>query len=403
MSLWRMAYRQLLASPRLLVATCATLVATTALVLVMGVMSEELDRSLKQEAGYCDLVVGAPGSPLQSVLSSIYHIDQPTGNIPTEVLAKVRGDVRVAGAAPLSLGDNYKGYRIVGTDLSFFELSGVDKNERLMNLEKGSLFSEPFEAVLGSRAASGLGLNIGSTFAGRHEAFKYKVVGILKPSNTSQDRGVFVSQESVWLVHQKELSSHAVFSPVQRKSTNQASDEITAILVQLKSAGSRFWVAESLRKDASLSVASPLEEILKLTQSFVKPIIALFKWIAWLITLIVAVSLATLMALILKQQSRDFGIARCLGASPKDLYVLQAYLVGWRLLIGLLGGLVLGYGVLSVMALLINQQTGLYLNVWVFPSSVRWHLFLVNAVSALVIAVPLVLMLRKEATRMLNA
>lgn len=51
--------------------------------LLIGI--QQLDASVKNQfengLGSIDMVVGAKGSPLQLVLSSVLHIDNPTGNI----------------------------------------------------------------------------------------------------------------------------------------------------------------------------------------------------------------------------------------------------------------------------------------------------------------------------------
>ena len=69
-----------------------------------------------------DAVVGAKGSPLQLILSSIHHIDIPTGNISYQNARKIIKHPAIKSATPISLGDNFQNFRIVGTNKSFLKL-----------------------------------------------------------------------------------------------------------------------------------------------------------------------------------------------------------------------------------------------------------------------------------------
>ena len=80
-----------------------------ALVCAVLALRHESERALSRDAGLYDLVAGGKGSPLQLVLSSVYHLDSPTGNIPYKEYERIRSDPRVEWAAPVGLGDNYLG------------------------------------------------------------------------------------------------------------------------------------------------------------------------------------------------------------------------------------------------------------------------------------------------------
>src|SRR5690606_17281908 len=87
--------------------------------------SRQLENQLERNSAGIDLVVGAKGSPTQLILSSIYHVDNPTGNISLQEAQALSKHPMIARAVPLALGDNYKGHRIVGTDSSFLALYGL--------------------------------------------------------------------------------------------------------------------------------------------------------------------------------------------------------------------------------------------------------------------------------------
>ncbi len=93
----------------------------TFVVLVQG----QLSRQLARDAPGIDLVVGAKGSPLQLILSALYHVDVPTGNVPLAALDQLRRNRLVAQVIPVSLGDNFRGFRIVGTEPALIEHYGA--------------------------------------------------------------------------------------------------------------------------------------------------------------------------------------------------------------------------------------------------------------------------------------
>ena len=147
-----------------------------------------------------DIVVGAKGSPLQLILSSVYHIDIPTGNIPMKDAQKWMNHPQVRTAIPLALGDNWRGYRIVGTTRGYLEHYGAE-------ITKGRVWNKPFEALTGADIPLGLG----KTFSGAHGSVgwrpyytqmrNYTVVGRLSKTGSILDRLILTSVDSVLLIH----------------------------------------------------------------------------------------------------------------------------------------------------------------------------------------------------------
>jgi len=178
-------------------------VAMLVLLLQFGAQASE---RFERDARGVDLVVGSKGSPLQLILSSVFHVDQPTGNIPLSSLELLRNDPAVARAVPLALGDNFRGYRIIGTDASFGELYQTE-------LADGRSFDGEMEAVLGAQVAADTGAALGQKFVGNHgfandesgdqshDHAPFETVGILAPTGSVVDRLILTSVESVWDVH----------------------------------------------------------------------------------------------------------------------------------------------------------------------------------------------------------
>src|SRR4249920_3729109 len=116
-------------------------------IVVLLLFSHQLERRLERDARGIDLVVGAKGSPLQLILSCVYHIDIPTGNIPLQDAEKLKRNPLIKAMVPLALGDSFEGFRIVGTNHDYVSLYAG-------KMAQGKLWERPFEAVLGSAVAA---------------------------------------------------------------------------------------------------------------------------------------------------------------------------------------------------------------------------------------------------------
>lgn len=216
-----------------------------------------------------DIVVGAKGSPLQLVLSSVYHMDIPTGNIPYDAAKKWAGHRDVKTAIPLALGDNWKGFRIVGTTRAYPAHYGAV-------IADGRLWATPFEAVAGART----GLRNGQEFSGAHGLLEsghshdhgtYKIVGTLKPTGTVLDRLILTSIDSVLMIHGHEALEE------RHENHNHDHDhhhhdhappkapEITALLLTAKSPLAAVNLPRTINRESRLQAASPAREITRLT------------------------------------------------------------------------------------------------------------------------------------------
>lgn len=174
-----------------------------AIILITILTYHQINDKFKNNSGGIDLVIAAEGSRLQSVLCNLYQVDNPTGNINYARTGFARMHPMVEKAIPISIGDNFKGYRILATTNEYLSLYGGEIGE-------GKLWEKPLEATIGSGIAEKFGLKIGDNFAGGHglgESIEehtdqpYTVVGILKQSNTVLDNLLLTSLESVWILH----------------------------------------------------------------------------------------------------------------------------------------------------------------------------------------------------------
>ena len=275
-------------------------------------LSTQVEKRLRSNSKSIDLVVGAKGSPLQLVLSALYHLDAPTGNIALSSLDTLRADPLVRRVIPLSVGDSVRGYRIVGSEPEFLDLYSA-------SILEGKIFEAPMQALLGSEVAQQLGLKLGDTFVSSHGLSEgsdqhtnnpFKVVGILKQSGGVIDRLCLTSLESVWQMHQH----HESGAKYSEQSNLSSQKQVTAALIQYKSPIAAATLPRKINSESSLQAASPAVEITRLMHLLglgVKTLQLLSS-----IVLLAAI-LSALIALtnMLDQRRLDFAIMRAMGAS----------------------------------------------------------------------------------------
>ncbi|MEO0571653.1 MAG: FtsX-like permease family protein [Bacteroidota bacterium] len=204
MKLGFVAYKNMISKPLNMVLSLLLLVLSVSLVTFVLQLSKQLNGQMDKNINPVDMVVGAKGSPLQLVLSSVLHIDTPTGNVKLEEAEQIMNHPFVGSAIPVSYGDNYKGYRILGTEPEYLE-----RYEAV--LQEGRLFDTSFEIVAGNAVAQKLRLKIGDKIISSHglaaaggeahEDNPYTIVGILEPSGTVVDQLLICNLESIWDAH----------------------------------------------------------------------------------------------------------------------------------------------------------------------------------------------------------
>jgi putative ABC transport system permease protein len=316
------------------------------IVLLLLVVSQ-LEERMHRDARGIDLVVGAKGSPMQLILSGIYHVDAPTGNIPLSSVEMLSSNKMVKRAIPLALGDSWKGYRIVGAPRGYPEHYGA-------TLESGRLHDKPMEAVLGAEVAARTGVAVGGTFTGvhglgaeggsEHADAPYTVVGILNRTNSVLDRLVLTSIESVWQVHEEHQGPE---DEADRKALEEAR-EVTVLLVQYASPLAAATLPRQINAQSELQAASPAYETARLFRIVGVGIEALR---AFALVLIVAAGLSVFIALYnaLEERRYDLAVMRTLGASRAKLFGLLMTEGVVLSLLGAMLGLALGHVLASAL------------------------------------------------------
>lgn len=373
MSLLRLALRYLRARTLVTVLTLLSVALGTALVCGVLTLKRESEAAFGREAGLLDLIVGGKGSALQLVLSCLYHLDVPTGNVPYRDYERLSRDPRVSWAAPIGLGDNYAGYRIVGTERVFFDFPDRE-GKAFFRIAEGRVFEADFEVVLGHQVAVTTGLRVGDEFAGTHGLvpvpgaevhgdFPYRVCGILAPTGTTQDRAIFGTLKSVWEIHETEDRLH---SAIQGRATlhRQQERETTAILLRLETPGLRLWMADEIRQRSDGIAAIPVNEVLRLYRGVIGPARQALLAVAGVVVVVSCMAILATLLQAGERRRRDVAILRTLGATRYEIATLL-FLEGLLLtLAGLALGFLLGHGGLALVGGWVREASGFLLHPW---------------------------------------
>jgi putative ABC transport system permease protein len=293
-----------------------------------------------------DMVVGAKGSPLQLILSSVYHIDSPTGNISFEEAEEISNNKMVGSSIKLLYGDNYKGFRIVGAEKKLMELyKGV--------IKQGKEWNSPYEVLVGSKVYEKLNIKVGDDLVTSHGLREtgqshsdksFKVVGLLESSNSVMDQLIITSPESVWDIH----SAH----DHEEDKHEEENKEITAMLIKFKSPMNIIRFPRQINENTNLQAAVPSYEISRLFKLFGFGIETL-TYLAYLIIIVSGFSLFINLFNSMNDRKYEMAFIRTLGASRFQL----SRMIIFESLILTIAGFVIGllfsrFGVMFVSSLM---------------------------------------------------
>ncbi len=364
--LWKIAWKNIIYKPLSTALSICLLLFGVGIISLLLLIQNRLEQKFERDLENIDLVIGAKGSPLQLVLSAVYHLDAPTGNVKLADARKIMENPMVAEAIPLAYGDSYMGYRILGTTTDYL-------NKYNSQLSEGKTFSKSMEALLGADVARRSGLQVRETFNGTHgdvkgghvhENHPYTVVGILKKTNTVLDQLVLTNIESVWQVHAHEDDHsptldtiHAIgldFDHDHDHNHDHSHDhhdhsahvitadsmEITAILMKYKSKLSALNMPRIINEQTNMQAVLPALEINRLFYMLGIGATTL-KYIAGGIMIMAGFSVFFVLYGRLRERKYELALMRSVGYRPSHLFgllvlegvllALLGYALGWIL------------------------------------------------------------------------
>lgn len=402
----------------------------TALSISVSLQERALRMGSAKAADRFDLVIGAPGSETQLVLSSVFLQPSALTLIPAQVLDDVQKNPLVAWAAPVAFGDFYQGMPIVGTNSALV----TDGGKR--QLQAGRVFADGFEAVVGA----GTGLSLGATFspvhgqvgeegAHAHEAVHYTVVGILPADGSAWDNAILVPVSAVWRVHgipvpgehdhehdhdhehaasdAGETHGHEHDAETEDEHHHdeaenehpEASDGhhhdagIPAIVVKPQSIAGAYQL-RSLYRSSSTQAVFPGEVLVKL-YSILGDIRALLMYIAIGTQGLVGMAVALVAVMHLRQRQKQIGALRAFGAPRTGVFALIWTGLMSLVCVGVAFGVALGYFAAQAVALVMSEKSGFVLPIALGLEDL-WFVLLLLSVAALVLTVPALLAYRQS-------
>ena len=289
-----------------------------------------------------DLIVGSRTSSIQLLLYSVFRIGNATNNITWESYEDIINRDEIAWSVPISLGDSHKGFRVMGTNIEFFDRYKYRGGQSL-EIEEGSYFNDLYDVVLGFGVAEKLGYQIDSPLIVSHglQSFTdhddqpFKVSGILAKTGTPVDNTVIVSLQAIEAIHVDWSSGTKIQgqeTPIdQIRKMNLSPKNITAALVGVKSKLQVFklqrWINEY--PEEALSSILPgvaLQELWRI----VGIVENLLLGISVVVIFTTLIGMAAIVFSSLNERRREMAIWRAMGAPPSiiiGLLMIEAFII----------------------------------------------------------------------------
>jgi putative ABC transport system permease protein len=399
MSLWRIAWRSIEQRGLASALTALSIALGVALVVTVLVVHEVVDRSFRRGAQGYNLIVGAnKRSGLELVLSTAYHLGGSVENLPYSFLQKfTEGPYAddVEAAIPVCVGDNYRGFRVVGTVPEMFtKLQYLEGQPYRFAAGKNFSLAGHEEVVIGAEAARKTGLKMGDTFrpthgldqagGAGHEHQPLRVVGVLERTDTPVDRAIYMSIDGFYHLeghshlaavaekhskseHSKAEHSKAEHSKVEHHDADAHHDhdeaipddakQISAILVNAKP-----WkvlnLARRINQEPQAQAAMPAREIADLFDRVVGNLQLLLLLMAVLVVVVAGIGMLVSIYNSMSDRRREIAIMRALGARRRT--VMMVVLLE-SILLALGGGALgvfLGHGLLGLLGPALQEQVG---------------------------------------------
>ena len=362
-------------------------------------VSTQLDNAFERDLAGIDVVVGAKGSPMQLILAGVFHIDVPPGNIPLAAVQELQKSPQVAQLIPISLGDTFRGFRIVGTAPTYAAHYGA-------TLAQGVMWAGSMQAVVGAQVARSTGLAAGNKFIGSHGLGgaghahgdnPYQVTGVLAPCGCVLDRLVLTATESVWQVHEK-----ATALDEGDQKILETEREITLALIRYKSPLAAVSFPRFINTNTEMQAAAPAVEITRLLRMVGVGTDVLRGFGA---VLLVTAGLSVFIALwnAVRERRPDLAMLRMLGATPgkvAGLVLCEALLLA---LMAIALGLTLGHLLTHLAGYWMQTERSLPLTGWTWLAAEWWVPGLGLGVALLAALLPALGAYRLDVTTLLNS
>ena len=312
----------------------------------LSLASHQINQAFERDLAGIDVVVGAKGSPMQLILSGVFHIDAPTGNVPLAAVKQLEQHPQVAQLIPLSLGDSLRGFRIVGSTPDYL-------THYQARFAQGGGWTAPMQAVLGAQVAAQTGLKVGDRFAGSHGLAgggdshgqtPYVVSGVLAAGGSVLDRLVLTALDSVWQVHE----DHTALDAEDRQLLADER-EVTLALIRYRTPLAAVTFPRFVNTTTEMQAAAPALEITRLL-NMIGIGTDVLRALAGVLLLTAGLSVFIALWSAVRERRADLALLRMLGAPPRKVATLLLSESMWLALLATLIGVLAGQGLMAALA-----------------------------------------------------
>ncbi|RKU32833.1 hypothetical protein C6496_23160 [Candidatus Poribacteria bacterium] len=360
-----------------LITTLSIALGTGLVMAVIAIRAQSVSAFTGGPIGF-DAVLGARGSPLQLVLNTVFHLETSPGNIPWTMYQAVKNDPRVELAIPYALGDNYYGFRIVGTATELFTEFEYRKGIRFRTQGDGRFFDpDRQEAVLGSYAAQKLGLTVGDKFnpyhglvfdeSMRHDE-QYVVVGVLEPTNSPSDRVIWIPIEGVYRLEGHVLrGSGEEYVAQPGQEIPDAHKEVSAVMLKFRNPQIGFMMDAMINKQGKVAtLAWPIGAVMAGLFDKIGWMNQILALVSYLVVLVAAGSILASIYNSINERRREFAILRSLGARRKTVFTVIVLEAASIAALGVIVGFIVYGAIFTSASAIVRAQTGIVLDLLQF-------------------------------------
>ena len=355
--------------------------------LVMAVFSiaQQSNRAFGAGGVGFDAVLGARGSATQLVLNTVYHLETSPGNVPWSMVERMQADPRVRLAIPYALGDSLRGYRIVGTTADLFTRFEPGPGESYEIRSPGRVFDpERREAVLGAAVAEALGLGLNDTFLPTHgiaehgahiHEEEYSVVGVLAPTSSPVDRVIWIPIEGIYHMsgHYGRNAEGEELPASPQKGIPQEFREVSAVMLQLAGGQAGFSLSNEInRGETEATLVWPIATTMAQLLQKLGWVNRILEWVAVLVVVVAAGSLLASLYNTMNERREEFAVLRALGARRRLVFSVILLEAASLAAAGAVLGYLVYFGILSVSASIVREQTGVSLDSALLHPALFW-------------------------------
>ena len=401
--MWKLAWRNITTNAAGSTLSISLVALSVALVIFLSHVNQQFQRTMEKNSAGVHLILAAKGSPLQSVLCNLYHVDNPTGNISIDEVKAFLNPKHplIKNAIPLSVGDSYKAHRIVGTTLEIQKLYDLA-------IGQGRWWARSNEVVIGAQTAKELNIKIDDVFQSTHGLLDdgmghthdgdLRVVGILERSGGVIDNLILTSFKTIWAVH-----GDAIDEPVHESHDHDHHDHgshdhehhahehdkddildsdmniernerdqllanpdkaITSLLLTFKNHNHQTLnMMRSINENSTVMAANPAWELNRL-YSMVGVGADILSYLAWLIAGVSVVSIFLSLLQFLRSRKYELALLRVLGSRPGGVFSLVIIEGLLQVLIGLIIGFIVAHIGLYLSDKLVSDAYHFHVQAW---------------------------------------